>query len=108
LFTDAGASLRARPPFTVFVSDKAALRAAAQGLAREFGLRDLRVAPFFIDGGYAVEHFPELVIPNRAAVRLKPDAISESCWVIHRHSTSASSHEIDLGSFCERVGTGGR
>ena len=37
LFTGATASLRARPPFLAFASAKAALRAVAQGLAREFG-----------------------------------------------------------------------
>jgi NAD(P)-dependent dehydrogenase (short-subunit alcohol dehydrogenase family) len=39
LFTGATASLRARPPFLAFASAKAALRAVAQGLAREFGPR---------------------------------------------------------------------
>jgi NAD(P)-dependent dehydrogenase (short-subunit alcohol dehydrogenase family) len=37
LYTGATASLRARPPFLAFASAKAALRAVAQGLAREFG-----------------------------------------------------------------------
>ena len=37
IFTGATASTRARPPFTAFASAKAALRAVAQGLAREFG-----------------------------------------------------------------------
>jgi NAD(P)-dependent dehydrogenase (short-subunit alcohol dehydrogenase family) len=50
LFTGATASLRARPPFTAFAAAKAALRAVAQGLAREFGPQGLHVAHFVIDG----------------------------------------------------------
>jgi NAD(P)-dependent dehydrogenase (short-subunit alcohol dehydrogenase family) len=50
LFTGATASLRARPPFTAFASAKAALRAVAQGLAREFGPQGVHVAHVVIDG----------------------------------------------------------
>lgn len=50
LFTGATASLRARPPFLAFASAKAALRAVAQGLAREFGPQGAHVAHIVIDG----------------------------------------------------------
>ncbi len=42
-FTGATASLRAKPPFTAFASAKAAVRALAQGLAREFGPQGIHV-----------------------------------------------------------------
>jgi NAD(P)-dependent dehydrogenase (short-subunit alcohol dehydrogenase family) len=50
IFTGATASLRARPPFTAFASAKAALRALAHGLAREFGPQGLHVAHVVVDG----------------------------------------------------------
>jgi len=50
LFTGATASIRARPPFTAFASAKAALRALAHGMAREFGPEGLHVAHVIIDG----------------------------------------------------------
>jgi len=105
LFTGATASLRARPPFTAFAAAKAALRAVAQGLAREFGPRGVHVAHVVIDGvidgDYAAENFPELFAAKGAAGRLNPDAIAESYWAIHRQPPSAWSHEIDLRPFNE-------
>ncbi|MEN8181288.1 MAG: SDR family NAD(P)-dependent oxidoreductase, partial [Myxococcota bacterium] len=50
-FTGATASVRARPPFTAFASAKAALRAVADGMAREFGPQGIHVAHVVIDGG---------------------------------------------------------
>ena len=50
IFTGATASVRARPPFTAFASAKAALRAVAQGFAREFGPQGIHVAHVIIDG----------------------------------------------------------
>ena len=50
LFTGATASMRARPPFTAFASAKAALRAVAHGMAREFGPQGLHVGHVIIDG----------------------------------------------------------
>ncbi|MCK4842533.1 MAG: SDR family NAD(P)-dependent oxidoreductase, partial [Methylococcales bacterium] len=49
-FTGATASLRAKPPFTAFASAKAALRALAQGLAREFSPEGIHVVHAVIDG----------------------------------------------------------
>jgi NAD(P)-dependent dehydrogenase (short-subunit alcohol dehydrogenase family) len=105
LFTGATASLRARPPFTAFASAKAALRAVAQGLAREFGPRGLHVAHVVIDGvidgDYAAENFPDFFAAKGAQGRLNPDAIAESYWAIHQQHPSAWSHEIDLRPFRE-------
>ncbi len=50
IFTGATASLRARPPFTAFASAKAALRALAHGMAREFGPQGLHVGHVIVDG----------------------------------------------------------
>lgn len=105
LFTGATASLRARPPFAAFAAAKAALRAVAQGLARECGPRGVHVAHVVIDGvidgEYAAEAFPEYFAARGAEGRLDPDAIADAYWAIHRQSPSAWTHEIDLRPFGE-------
>lgn len=105
LFTGATASLRARPPFTAFASAKAALRAVAQGLAREFGPHGLHVAHVVIDGviegDYARSNFPDFVRAKGAEGLLKVDAIADSFWAVHRQPKSAWTHEFDLRPFKE-------
>lgn len=105
LFTGATASLRARPPFTAFASAKAALRAVAQGLAREFGPRGIHVAHVIIDGvidgDYAREKFPDFVRAKGADGLLEPDAIAEAFLALHRQPPSAWTHELDLRPFKE-------
>jgi len=105
LFTGATASVRARPPFAAFAAAKAALRAVAQALAREFGPRGLHVAHFIvdgvIDGEYAATQFPDFFAARGESGRLDPAAIAEAYWNVHRQHASAWSHEIDLRPFAE-------
>jgi NAD(P)-dependent dehydrogenase (short-subunit alcohol dehydrogenase family) len=105
LFTGATASLRARPPFTAFASAKAALRAVAQGLAREFGPQGIHVAHVVIDGiiggEYAQSRFPEFVRAKGEDGLLEPDAITDAYWALHRQQRSAWTHELDLRPFKE-------
>jgi len=105
LFTGATASIRARPPFTAFASAKAALRALAQGIAREFGPRGLHVAHVIIDGGIDGEQlnarFPQMKQSKGAEGMLQPDAIAEVYWQIHRQHPSTWSFELDLRPFKE-------
>ena len=105
LFTGATASLRARPPFLAFASAKAALRAVAQGLAREFGPLGIHVAHIVIDGAiqgeYAAAKFPGYVRSKGKNGLLAVDAIADSYWVLHRQPSSAWSHELDLRPFKE-------
>lgn len=72
LFTGATASLQARPPFIAFGCAKAALRAVAQGLAREFAPQGVHVAHVVIDGAiqgeYAAAEFPDYVLPKARTV----------------------------------------
>ncbi len=105
LFTGATASLRARPPFAAFASAKAALRAVAQGLAREVGPRGLHVAHVVIDGvikgDYARSNFPDFVRAESEDGLLEADAIAESFWAVHRQPKSAWTPELDLRPFKE-------
>ena len=105
LFTGATASLRARPPFTGFASAKAALRAVAQGLAREFGPQGIHVAHVVIDGvidgAYAREKFPDFVRTKGENGLIDPGAIADAFLSLHRQPRSAWTHELDLRPFNE-------
>jgi NAD(P)-dependent dehydrogenase (short-subunit alcohol dehydrogenase family) len=100
LFTGATASLRARPPFTGFAAAKAALRAVAQGMAREFGPLGIHVAHVVIDGvidgDYAAQNFPALVAAKGEEGLLNPDAVADVYWSLHQQPRSAWTHELDL------------
>jgi NAD(P)-dependent dehydrogenase (short-subunit alcohol dehydrogenase family) len=104
-FTGATASLRARPPFTAFASAKAALRALAQGLAREFSPHGIHVVHTIIDGVIdgerARNQFPEYVKTKGETGLLQPEAIAQTYWAIHQQQPSAWTHELDLRPFKE-------
>lgn len=105
IFTGATASLRARPPFLAFASAKAALRAVAQGLAREFGPQGIHVAHVVIDGvihgDQALSRFPDFVKTKGKEGLLDPDEIAEAYWALHCQRRSAWTHELDLRPFKE-------
>lgn len=105
LFTGATASLRARPPFTAFASAKAALRAVAQGMAREFGPSGIHVGHMVIDGvidGDVVNgRFPDLKERKGEQGMLAPDAIADAFWMLHRQHPTAWTLELDLRPYKE-------
>jgi len=105
IFTGATASLRARPPFVAFASAKAALRAVAQGFAREFGPKDIHVAHVIIDGvingDYARGKFADYVASKGEDGLIDPAAIADAYWTLHRQPRSAWTHELDLRPFKE-------
>jgi NAD(P)-dependent dehydrogenase (short-subunit alcohol dehydrogenase family) len=105
LFTGATASLRARPPFTAFASAKAALRALAHGMAREFGPQSLHVAHVIIDGvidGDVVnERFPQAKERLGDDGMLSIDAIADAFWALHVQHPSAWTLELDVRPYKE-------
>jgi NAD(P)-dependent dehydrogenase (short-subunit alcohol dehydrogenase family) len=105
LFTGATASLRARPPFTSFASAKAALRALAHGMAREFGPQGLHVAHVVIDGAIDGDQLnrrvPQLKERLGPDGMLAPDAIAAAYWQLHAQPRSAWTLELDLRPFKE-------
>jgi NAD(P)-dependent dehydrogenase (short-subunit alcohol dehydrogenase family) len=105
IFTGATASIRARPPFTAFASAKAALRALAHGMAREFGPQGLHVGHVIIDGiidGDAVnQRFPQLKEQRGEDGVLNTDAIADAYWALHTQDRSAWSLELDLRPYKE-------
>jgi NAD(P)-dependent dehydrogenase (short-subunit alcohol dehydrogenase family) len=105
LFTGATASIRARPPFLAFAAAKAALRAVAQGLAREFGAKGVHVAHIIVDGviagEYAATNFAEYARSKGADGVLAVDDIADAYWALHCQKRSAWTHEMDLRPFKE-------
>jgi NAD(P)-dependent dehydrogenase (short-subunit alcohol dehydrogenase family) len=106
LFTGATASVRARPPFTAFASAKAALRALAHGMAREFGPSGLHVGHIIIDGmidgDQLNRRFPDLKEQRGADGMLAVDAIADAYWSVHAQHRSAWTLELDLRPFKEK------
>lgn len=105
IFTGATASIRARPPFTAFASAKAALRALAHGMAREFGAKGLHVGHVIIDGvidGDQVNtRFPQFKERLGDDGMLAVDAIADAYWLLHRQHRSAWTLELDLRPYKE-------
>ncbi len=105
IFTGATASLRARPPFTAFASAKAAERALAAGMAREFGPQGIHVAHVIIDGiidGEKVaSRFPQLISDRGPDGVLDPDAIADAFYGLHAQPRSAWTFELDLRPYKE-------
>ena len=105
LFTGATASVRARPPFTAFASAKAALRAVAHGMAREFGPQGIHVAHVVIDGGIdgdqLNQRFPAFKEQRGDDGMLNPDAIAEAFWALHSQDRTAWTLELDLRPYKE-------
>jgi NAD(P)-dependent dehydrogenase (short-subunit alcohol dehydrogenase family) len=105
LFTGATASVRARPPFTAFASAKAAMRAVAHGMAREFGKERIHVGHIVIDGvidGDIVnERFPQIKERLGDDGMLRPDDIADAFWRLHTQPPSAWSLDVDLRPYKE-------
>jgi NAD(P)-dependent dehydrogenase (short-subunit alcohol dehydrogenase family) len=104
-FTGASASLRARPPFTAFSAAKFALRALAQGMAREFGSKGIHVVHVIIDGVIdgerAHRHFPEFVAQKGEDGLLNLTAIADTYWQLHCQTKTVWTHELDLRPYKE-------
>jgi NAD(P)-dependent dehydrogenase (short-subunit alcohol dehydrogenase family) len=105
IFTGATASIRARPPFTAFASAKAALRALAHGMAREFGPQGLHVGHVIIDGGIdgaqLNRRFPQFKESRGEDGMLGIEAIADAYWHLHTQHRSAWTLELDLRPFKE-------
>lgn len=100
-FTGATASVKSMPHSVPFAMAKFALRALAQGLARELGPRGIHVAHFVLDGGIASSWATtgEAGPPDKW---LDPDAIAETYLAIHRQHRSAWTWEMEMRPWVEK------
>ena len=100
-FTGATASVKAMPHSVPFAMAKFALRALAQGLARELGPRGIHVAHFIIDGGIA-SSWATAGEAGPADKWLDPDAIADTYLAVHRQHRSAWTSEMELRPWVEK------
>jgi len=100
LFTGATASLRGGVGFSAFAGGKAALRALAQSMAREFGPQGLHVAHIVVDGVIDSERVrktqPERVAALGQKGLLDPDSIARTYLWLHEQTPDAWTFELDL------------
>jgi NAD(P)-dependent dehydrogenase (short-subunit alcohol dehydrogenase family) len=105
-FTGASGSLRGKANFAPFAAAKAAQRALAQSIAREFGPQGIHVAHVVIDGGIAGERLlsriPQLREQRGQDGLLNIDAIADAYWVLHHQHRSAWTLELDLRPWSEQ------
>ncbi|MGB1088054.1 MAG: SDR family NAD(P)-dependent oxidoreductase, partial [Alphaproteobacteria bacterium] len=105
IFTGATASLRARPPFVGFASAKAAERALAHGMAREFGKDGIHVANVIVDGiigGDKVRsNFPDFFEALGEDGVLNINDMADNYWMLHSQPRSTWTLELDLRPYKE-------
>lgn len=105
MFTGASGSLRGKARFAPFAAAKAALRATAQSIAREFGPQGIHVAHVVIDGGIDGERLltvaPDLKAQRGPDGMLNIDAIADAYWLLHHQRRSAWTLELDLRPWSE-------
>ncbi len=106
LFTGATASLRGGIGFSAFAGGKAALRALAQSMAREFGPQGLHVAHVIVDGVIDSERVrttqPERVAALGPQGLVEPDSIAQAYLWLHAQRPDAWTFELDLRPAVER------
>lgn len=98
LITGATASIRGGAGYSEIACGKFSLRALAQCLAREFHPQGIHVAHVILDGNIG----PQRMDANAEQKFLKPDAIAEAYWQLHKQHRSAWTQELDLRPFTER------
>jgi len=100
-FTGATASVKSMPHSVPFAMAKFALRALAQGLARELGPRGIHVAHFILDGGLS-SSWATQGESGPADKWLDPQAVAESYLAVHRQHRSAWTAELELRPWVEK------
>ena len=105
IFTGASGSLRGKANFAPFAAAKAALRAMAQSIAREFGSQGVHVGHVVVDGGIEGERLlsflPQLKEQRGPDGMLNIAAIAEAYWMLHHQHRSAWTLELDLRPWSE-------
>ncbi len=101
LFTGATASLRGGAGFANLAVPKFGQRALAQSLARELGPEGVHVAHVIIDGQIESERYRDRLDKREPDSLLKPEAIAETYYQLHRQPRNAWTQELDLRPWVE-------
>ena len=106
LFTGASASLRGRENFGAFNSSKAALRALAQAMAKEYGPRGIHVGHIVVDGAIAGDkikkNLPDIAKKLGDEGMINIEGIVDSYVYLYNQSPNAWTFEIDLRTSIEK------
>jgi NAD(P)-dependent dehydrogenase (short-subunit alcohol dehydrogenase family) len=98
LFTGASASLRGRAGFGAFNSAKAALRALAQAMAKEYAADGIHIGHVIVDGAIGGEkifqRFPDAA--SREASLVSIEGIVDAFAFLYRQPPRAWSFEVDV------------
>jgi NAD(P)-dependent dehydrogenase (short-subunit alcohol dehydrogenase family) len=104
LFTGASASLRGRPGYGAFNSSKAALRALAQAMAKEYASDGIHVGHVVVDGAIAGEkifqRFPDAASREDGLVSI--EGIVDAFAFLYRQPQRAWSFEVDVRTSKEK------
>ncbi|MBE0594196.1 MAG: SDR family NAD(P)-dependent oxidoreductase [Gemmatimonadales bacterium] len=110
-FTGATAGMRGGVGFAAFASAKFGLRALAQSMARELGPQGIHVAHLVIDAGVDTAWVRERIRArggDEAVANLQPDqlmrpeAVAETYWMLHRQPRDAWTFELEIRPFAEK------
>jgi len=106
LYTGASASLRGRANFGAFNSSKAALRALAQAMAKEYGPRGIHVGHIVVDGAIAGDkikkNLPDIAKKLGDEGMINIEGIVDSYVYLYNQSPNAWTFEIDLRTSIEK------
>ncbi|KAI9660244.1 MAG: hypothetical protein M1831_003551 [Alyxoria varia] len=102
IFTGATASVKSNALMSAFSTEKYALRALSQSLAKEFGPKGVHVAHAIIDGVIDIEKTKHWMLEAGPDAKISPDAIAEEYWHLHSQHKSCFTQEIDIRPFCEK------
>ncbi|MDJ0839974.1 MAG: SDR family NAD(P)-dependent oxidoreductase [Acidobacteriota bacterium] len=100
LLTSATAAWRGSARFSCLAVGKFGLRALSQSLAREYGPSGVHVASVVVDGLIDTPRVRGMF--GEDGPKLKPDAIAETYWQLHRQDPSAWTLELDLRPAAEK------
>lgn len=110
-FTGATAGMRGGVGFAAFASAKFGLRALAQSCARELGPQGIHVAHLVIDAGVDTAWVRERMRArdgDEAVANIKPDqlmrpeAVAETYWMLHRQPRDAWTFELEIRPYAEK------
>ena len=110
-FTGATAGLRGGSGYAAFASAKFGLRAVAQAAARELGPQGIHIAHLVIDAGVDTAWVRERMREREgvAAVAalepgrlMRPEAVAEAYWSLHRQPRDAWTFEQEIRPFAEK------
>ncbi|MEH3040016.1 MAG: SDR family NAD(P)-dependent oxidoreductase [Sphingomonas paucimobilis] len=101
-FTGATAGLRGGSGYAAFAAAKFGLRALAQATAREMGPQGIHVAHLVIDSGVDTAWVRERIRaaaangPPADRVLMRPAAVAEAYWALHRQPRDAWTFEQEI------------